>query len=213
MRTVFLSTPSLPLIVPGDTFDAFDWCPGTTLEWRAPTDTIEVNPLDDALPLRMVFVFRAPWSVLPAELARLHTGRPMANALGLSDQYALAPYAIDDATDGFHLHHRAPTDTFWLATDNLNGLYWSLHDWAHFHNHGPFTDRPATEYQCDTAALAWVWRNRHQIPITEAQWETLRGEVHLNHLRHRAREPDTHCPSPKYLADSALLRGLADQIA
>ena len=35
---------------------------------------LEVNDFDGDLPLRMVFVFREPWDVLPAELARLLPG-------------------------------------------------------------------------------------------------------------------------------------------
>lgn len=210
MRVVTLFTPSLPRIVPDGVFDGFAWCPGTTLEWRCPTETLVINALDDALPLGLAFVFRAPWPALPSELARLHTGRAQALALGLGDEGALAPYAIDDATDLLFEHRRAPTETFWLAADNLNGLYWALHDWGHFHNHGEFTDRPATEYQCDVSALAWLWINREAVGLPEARWESLVAEVLANHLELRAMTETTVCPPPALLTDLEALKRLAE---
>ncbi len=211
MRTVHLATPPLPLLVGAETFDDFSWCESAALEWRTPAEGIVLNALDDELPLRMAFIFRAPWSVLPAERAWLHTGRDQARALGLDDTVeCLAPYAIDDATDLLWEHRRPPARTFWLATDNVNALYWALHDWAHYHNHGPFTDRPATELQCDAAALAWLWINRGPVGLPDAHWELLREGAYDNHLRLRAKEPDTRCPAPAVLASPARLRALAD---
>lgn len=210
MRTVRLATPPLPLLVGADTFDDFSWCESTAIEWRTPAEGLLLNALDDALPLRMAFVFREPWSVLPAERAWLHTGRDQARALGLDDDVmCLAPYAIDDATDLLWEHRREPARTFWLATDNANALYWSLHDWAHYHNHGPFTDRPATELQCDAAALVWLWINRAAVPLPDAHWELLREGAYENHLRLRAMEPHTRCPAPAVLASPERLRALA----
>jgi hypothetical protein len=147
--------------------------------------------------------------VLPAERAWLHTGRDQARALGLDDDaMCLAPYAIDDATDLLWEHRREPARTFWLAADNVNALYWSLHDWAHYHNHGPFTDRPATELQCDAAALVWLWINRAQVPLPDAHWELLRAGAYENHLRLREKEAPTRCPAPAVLASPARLRAL-----
>lgn len=213
MRTVHIATPPLPLLVGSETFDGFSWCPSATLEWRTPAEGLVLNALDDALPLRMAFVFREPWSPLPAEHAWLHTGRDQAAALGLPDAaMALAPYALDDATDQLFAHRRAPCDTFWLATDNANALYWSLHDWSHFHNHGDFTDRPSTELQCDAAALVWLWINRGAIGLPDAHWELLRVGALDNHLVLRAQEPATRCPAPDVLASPEALQQLAARL-
>jgi hypothetical protein len=210
MRTVALATPPLPLLVPDETFDAFSWCPSSILEWRSGDQPLELNALDDALPLRLAFVLRAPWSELPTERAWLHTGRTQANAIELDDEaLALAPYAIDDATDLLWEHRRTPTTTFWLAADNVNALYWALHDWSHFHNHGPFSDRPSTELQCDAAALVWLWLNRNALGLPAAHWQHLRAAALDNHLRLRAAETHTRCPSPDVLADASLLHALA----
>lgn len=100
---------------------------------------------------------------MPRELARLH-----ALGYGLEDEMALAPYAIDDATDLLYEHRVRPRDVFWLAAATLDALVWGLHDWAHFHNHGPFDDPPTTELQCDLLALAWLRLNRESIGIDEA---------------------------------------------
>ena len=105
----------------------------------------------------MVFVLHGRSDFLPRELARLH-----AFGLGLADEEALAPWGIDDATDGLYAHRVRPRDALWLAADNLNALFWGLHDWAHFHNHGPFEQRAWTELQCDASALAWLWKNRER---------------------------------------------------
>ena len=210
MKAVLLATPPLPRIVPAETFDAFNWCPSTALEWRRPKDDVVLNALDDKLPLRMAFVFRAPWDALPAERAWLHTGRDQALAVGLGDDdLALAPYALDDATDLLWAHRRAPGDVFWLAADNVNAVYWALHDWSHFHNHGSFTDRPATELQCDAAALVWLWLNRAAIGLPDAHWDALREGALENHHALRATEPDTRCPAPAVLADAGRLWELA----
>ena len=213
MRTLRLATPPLPLVTSPETFDAFSWCESTVLEWRAPADTIDLNSFDNDLTLRWAFVFREPWSALPAEQAWLHTGRDQARALELSDDVmALAPYAIDDATDLLWEHRRTPTDTFWLAADNANALFWSLHDWAHYHNHGPFTDRPATELQCDTAALAWLWINRDVIPMPESHWESMRRGAYEAHLRLREKDAPTSAPPPDVLASSERIREIAERL-
>lgn len=171
-RVVHLATPPVARLVPDGVFDDFGWCASEALEWRAAAwDTS--TPIDGADPARMVFVLKpgAP-AFLPRELAAVH-----ALGLGLVDEEALAPWAIDDATDGLHAHGTRPADAMWLAADNLNALYWGLHDWAHFHNHGPFERRAWTELQCDAAALAWLWHNRAALPLDEATWERARREV------------------------------------
>lgn len=176
-RVVHLATRPVERIVPEGVFDAFAWCASDVLEWRVPVGPKHAwdasTRIDGADPARMVFVVRSGVaSFLPRELARLH-----AFGLGLEEEEALAPWAIDDATDGLHAHGVRPRDALWVAADNLNALFWALHDWAHFHNHGPFEQRAWTELQCDAAALAWLWENRELLPLDDATWERARGDV------------------------------------
>jgi hypothetical protein len=172
-RVRMLETPPVPPIVPEGVFDAFGWCESDVLEWRCPEEGWDAStPIDGSDPARMVFVMRREVEVLPRELARLH-----AFGLGLDGEWALAPYAIDDATDELYARRIAPGEVLWLAADNLNAVYWGLHDWAHFHNHGPFIERAENELQCDFAALAWMWRNRDVIGITDAEWDGARADV------------------------------------
>jgi hypothetical protein len=171
-RSVHLRTPPLPCIVPRSVFDAFGWCASDELEWRTARWDAS-TPIDGSDPARMVFVARAGAAdFLPREPARVH-----AFGLGLVDEEALAPWAIDDATDLLHAHRVRPRDALWLAADNLNALFWGLHDWAHFHNHGPFEQRAWTELQCDAAALAWLWENRDAVRLDAAAWERVREAV------------------------------------
>jgi hypothetical protein len=172
-RVAHLQTPPVRRVVPADVFDAFGWCRSERLEWRRPPDVWDgETPVDGSAPARMVFVLRRACDFLPQELARLH-----AFGLGLDDERALAPWAIDDATDGFHAERVAPGEVLWLAADNLNALFWGLHDWAHFHHHGPFDQRAWTELQCDASALAWLWMNRRAVPLGEGAWERIRHEA------------------------------------
>ncbi len=184
---ILLATPPIPRIVPDGVFDAFGWCASDTLEWRRPVSAglssdrshRAWNPeaaIRATNPARMVFVLRGEEGVdctfLPREAARLH-----AFGLGLADEECLAPYGIDDATDELFERRVRPRDAMWLAADGLDGLVWGLHDWSHFHNHGPFEARAWTELQCDAAALAWLWGNREAIGIDAATWERARREV------------------------------------
>jgi hypothetical protein len=183
VRVVHLVTPPPPRIVPPRTFDAFGWCASDRIEWRRPSQGWDdPSPIDGSDPARMVFVMRKPCNFLPCELARLH-----AFGLGLSTENALAPWGIDAATDELYARREHPGALFWLAADNLNALFWGLHDWVHFHNHGSF-DAPAwTELQCDATALAWLWLNRERAQIPEDVWEhTRRAVVTLSLARFRA---------------------------
>jgi hypothetical protein len=110
----------------------------------------------------MIFVLHQSYAFLPSELASLHL-----SGLGLTNELALAPYGIDDATDGLFEHRVRPADAMWLAAGSVAGLVWGLHDWAHFHNHGPFDQRAWTELQCDGTALAWLSLNRASIGVDE----------------------------------------------
>jgi hypothetical protein len=172
-RIETLRTPPIPRIVPDGVFDAFGWCESVELVWGMPASVLRDSALDGGNPARMVFVMKGEAAAfLPRELARLH-----AFGMGFTDEEALAPYAIDDATDLLYAHRVPPRDALWLAADNLNALVWGLHDWAHFHNHGPFEERAWTELQCDAAALAWLWINRATVGVDDAQWERARREV------------------------------------
>jgi hypothetical protein len=174
-RTVSLLTPPVPRIVPDEVFDAFGWCESDTLEWAFPASA----PLDldasitAANPPGMAFVIRGDGvAYLPRELAGLHV-----TGMGLTTEWALAPWGIDDATDLLFEHRARPGEHLWLATASLAGLFWGLHDWAHFHNHGPFEQRAWTELQCDATALAWAWVNREAIGLSQPAWERARTEV------------------------------------
>lgn len=175
VQTVHLRTPPLPCVVPPSVFDAFGWCESDVLEWRLSTTRwdeakkTESATIDGSNPPGMAFVMRQPLAFLPCELARLH-----AFGLGLESEMALAPWAIDDATDLLHERGARPHACFWLAAGNVKALFWGLHDWAHFHSHGPFTERAWTELQCDVSALAWLWINRHEAELDEAMWDTMR---------------------------------------
>jgi hypothetical protein len=180
-RVTILATAPLPLVVPADVFDApredgvggFGWCGSDELEWRcADGRWDDATPIDGSDPTRMVFVMKSAVDFLPRELARLH-----AFGLDLTDEWALAPYAIDDATDELCARRVRPRDLLWLAADNINALYWGLHDWAHFHNHGPFEQRAYNELQCDVAALAWIAKNRDAIGIGDARLQRITDEV------------------------------------
>jgi hypothetical protein len=170
-----LRTPALPRLVPDGVFDAFAWCESKTLEWRRPRDRWDSSSLDQAEnPSGMAFVMRdGAGDFLPRELASLH-----AIGYGLTHEWALAPYGIDDATDLLFERRAAPHETLWLAAEGLRALAWGLHDWAHFHNHGPFEERAWTELQCDASALTWLWINRAEIPeFGDAEWERARMAI------------------------------------
>jgi hypothetical protein len=157
-------------------FDAFGHAPLTDLEWRRPDPSVRAfdvrTPIDANDPERMVFVMRRECTFLPRELAYLH-----ATGMGLGEEWALAPYGIDDATDAFYERRLEPRDWLWLAADNLNALLWGLHDWSHFHNHGPFEERALTEHHCDVSALVWLSVNRDAIGLDGKELTRVIAEV------------------------------------
>jgi hypothetical protein len=164
-----LDVRAMPCVVPPGVFDAWAWCPSDVLEWRRPISSSGIDlavggSIEGQNPSGLVFVMRdhpsEVRSLLPSELARLH-----AFGYGLEDELALAPYAIDDATDLLFEHRTRPGDVFWLAADSLEALVWGLHDWTHFHNHGPFDQPAMTELQCDLIALAWLRANADRIRL------------------------------------------------
>lgn len=163
---VFLDVSPLPRVVRDGVFDAYAWCASDTLEWRRPRQALDPGKaIAGDNPPGLVFVLRDPiaHAFLPRELARLH-----AIGYGLEDEEALAPWAIDDATDLLYEHRVRPRDAFWLAAPAVDTLVWGLHDWAHFHNHGPFDQPAMTELQCDLLALAWLRRNARCAGLDDA---------------------------------------------
>jgi hypothetical protein len=171
LRTI-LETPPVARVVPDGVFDDFGWCPSDVLEWRRPEPWSPGMDLTATNPAGMIFVMRGPCDYLPRELARLH-----APNVGLHQEWALAPYGLDDATDALHAHRAPPGSLLWLHAADLAGLIWGLHDWAHFHNHGPFEARAWTELQCDTAALAWLALNLGAVGLDAATWERARAQL------------------------------------
>ncbi len=169
---IVLTTPPLACVVPDGVFDAYAWNRSTRLEWLRPKAWDHKTELRPDLPERLLFIFRDDIDWLPRELARYH-----APAFEFDDEYLLAPYAIDDATDGLFERGVDAGSVFYLATDNLNALFWGLHDWVHFHNHGPFEARAWTEYQCDLTALSWIFENLGRIGLTETEWDALLAEL------------------------------------
>lgn len=158
----------------------------------------------------MAFVFRSPSGVrgVPAELARLHVGR----AYGLNDERCIAPYAIDDATDELFSQRIEPHSALWLATNNLDGLFWGLHDWAHFHSHGSFEERTANELQCDLSALCWLWLNRQSAGVSRERFARLRMEVLEAHQRRCAADPPRVAIDDRPLREDATLCALAQSL-
>ena len=181
-RALRLATPPVRRLAPDGVFDDFAWCASDAIDCRLPDAWRCEGSVTADNPAGMAFVLHAHCDFLPRELAHLHVG-PLAS----EEEWALAPYAIDDATDALWARHVRPRDVLLLAASHLGALAWGLHDWAHFHNHGPFTERAWTELQCDATALAWLWRNRDAIGLTENAWEdTLRSFRKLSRERFRA---------------------------
>jgi hypothetical protein len=162
----------MPCVVRDGTFDAWSWCESDVVEWRTPGSFDIERAIDAKNPAGLAFVMHAECTFLPGELARLHV-----SGYGLRDEMALAPYAIDDATDLLYERRVRPRDVFWIAAASLDALVWGLHDWAHFHNHGPFDDPPMTELQCDLVALAWTRLNAERIGLSRAKLADV--EAHL----------------------------------
>ena len=177
-RVVMLDVPPMPRVVPAGVFDAWSWCRSGVVEWRVPAHTDaraftgDAPAIDGANPAGLVFVMREEHTFLPRELARLH-----AFGYGLDAELALAPYAIDDATDLLYERRTRPGDVFWMAASTLEALVWGLHDWVHFHNHGPFDQPAMTELQCDLVALAWLRRNAERIGVDEARIATVARDL------------------------------------
>ena len=171
--TITLATPTRPCslarvgVAVETVFDAWAWCSSDVLEWRRPATSRLLDKsmvIDAQNPGELVFVFRegADSTFLPRELARFH-----AKGYGLEDEWALAPYAIDDATDLLYERRVPPSTLFWVAAPSLRALVWGLHDWAHFHNHGPFDEPALTELACDFVALSWLRTNRDAIGLDD----------------------------------------------
>lgn len=179
-----LVTPALKLFVPTHVegvFDAFGWMESDTVLWGVPLvdgkprfDT--TTSIDRADPKRLLFVMREECIYLPRELAQLH----LFDMGFTADDWALSPCAIDEATDELYAHKKRARELLWIAADNIAAVFWGLHDWAHFHNHGAFELRAWTEHHCDQSALTWISMNRDLLGVTESDLTRLRAEVALN---------------------------------
>jgi hypothetical protein len=189
---VKLSVPPMPCIVREGVFDAWSWCASDVVEWRTPGSFDVARAIDARNPAGLVFVMHAECTFLPRELARLHV-----SGYGLADEMALAPYAIDDATDLLYENRVRPRDVFWLAAGSLDALVWGLHDWVHFHNHGPFDDPPTTELQCDLVALSWLRLNAASIGLDDTTLARVAhdlAELSVQRFRDAGREMPTRDP-------------------
>lgn len=180
---ISLAVPPMPCVVPDSVFDAWSWCESDVVQWRRPLHadgtSLEQSSIEGDNPPGLAFVMRKECTFLPRELARLH-----AFGYGLDNELALAPYAIDDATDLLYEHKVRPGDVFWLAASTLDALVWGLHDWAHFHNHGPFDQPAMTELQCDLIALAWLRQNAARIGLREEALAKVASDLaRLSHRR------------------------------
>jgi hypothetical protein len=155
-------------------FDAWSWCESDVLEWKLPEGTSLdcARPIEGENPPGLVFVLKRKVDWLPTELARLHAPK-----YGFGDELTLAPWAIDDATDLLYEHRVPPRDVFWLGATTLEALVWGLHDWVHFHNHGPFDQPALTELQCDLVALAWLRRNAETIGLGRERLREVAGDL------------------------------------
>jgi hypothetical protein len=168
-----LVTPPIARVVPEHVFDAYGWCESDRLTlWRPRDRWDEVTRVTSQNPPGMVFLLEAAGAFLPSELARLH-----AVGYGFEDETVLVPWGIDHATDTLWERRQRPREALSLATDSLAGLVWGMHDWAHFHNHGPFEEVAWTELQCDLASLSWLWVNRTALGVSESKWEAARRDL------------------------------------
>ena len=183
----------MPRVVRDGIFDAWSWCESDVVEWKTPGSFDVERAIDAKNPAGLAFVMHAECTFLPREIARLHV-----SGYGLRDEMALAPYAIDDATDLLYEHRVRPRDVFWIAAGSLDALVWGLHDWVHFHNHGPFEDPPMTELQCDLVALAWTRHNAERIGLSSAKLAGVEAELVAlarSRFADEGREPPFDLPS------------------
>ena len=180
---MWLLVPPQPLVVPVGVFDAWSWCESDRIELSVDGALVRRRITDSTNPSDLLFLMHAECTYLPREIARLH-------ARGFQDQWALAPYAIDDATDGFFAHRQRPREILSLHAPSLPALVWGLHDWAHFHNHGPFDDAPMTELQCDLVALAWLQGNAETLGLGAEEVAEVRADLAaLAESRFKGRDP------------------------
>jgi hypothetical protein len=191
-------------------FDAWAWSESDVLEWRRPAASSQLDKtvaIDAQNPAELVFVFKdgADSTFLPRELARFH-----AKGYGLDEEWALAPYAIDDATDLLYERRVRPRDLFWVAASSLRALVWGLHDWAHFHNHGPFDEPAMTELACDLVAISWLHTNREAIGVDDADVARIALELAgLSRSRFEAEEKE----APTSDLDALFVSAVAGQLA
>jgi hypothetical protein len=198
VRRAVLDVPPVARVVPARVFDAFAWCASDELVLVTPGALDVSCPVTADNPPGLVFLMRAECTFLPRELARLH-----APWIEDAAAWSLAPWAIDDATDLLHAQAVRPRDVLSLACANLHQLVWGLHDWAHFHNHGPFVERAWTELQCDVAALSWLRINQDALGLDEGALLAVRDTLVRASRRRFADESLDVKPEPYFTSIGA----------
>ena len=173
MQNARLSTGSIERLVDSAVLPAYEWTAPRWLDLHVPRGGMDLESRITAdNPPRMLFVLASHCTLaLPAESGPLHLGTLPA------DSRVLAPWAIDAATDLLFETQTPPEELLSLATDSLRGVFWGLHDWAHFHSHGPFERIAETELQCDVSALVWLWEARAELAIDLARYAAVVTDV------------------------------------
>lgn len=118
-----LLVPPQRCVVAAGVFDAWSWCESDHIEWW-PCDLARRRITDGTNPSDLLFLMHADCSFLPKERAELHAPQIPAN-----HEWALAPWAIDDATDGFFEQRVRPRDILSLHAPSIPAVVWGLHDW------------------------------------------------------------------------------------
>lgn len=172
MQNARLSTGSIERLVDSAVLPAHEWTRPRWLDVLTPATLDMDSQITADNPPRMLFVLASTATLdLPAESGVLHFRELPEHSR------VLAPWAIDDATDRLFETRTPPEELLCLATDSLRGLFWGLHDWAHFHSHGPFERIAETELQCDVAALVWLWEARASFSIDAQRYARVVEDV------------------------------------
>ena len=156
----------------------------------------------------MAFVLRAPWPDVPTELSRGFTSavRPITSVTNRrSHRMPSTTPPISSSCGG-----ATRCDVLARRRQSQRAVL-GLHDWAHFHNHGAFEERTATELQCDCSALAWLWLNRTRVPIDEATWDSVRVQVLAIHEQRLVNDPPHVTFDDTLLRDADALRAWSDR--
>lgn len=172
LQNARLSLGSIQRLVDAVVLPDYEWAIPRRLDVAVPATFDRDGRVTADNPPRMLFVLDAACTLdLPSEAGCLHM-----RELG-AEARVLAPWGIDAATDLLFETRTPPEELMTLATDSLRGLFWGLHDWAHFHSHGPFERIAETELQCDVAALIWLWEAREPFGIDVTRYGLVVDDV------------------------------------